>query len=146
MQGVGGGGLKKLNLALIASLLFVAVPFKAQACTHSASEATGKLREKQRAAKRRVVGSFVLVEQIQVRYDEGSGDIFRNTGRIKTSSGRIFETVHFSDNLIELCGRAEGPVADATGTFYLERKLRDGRFEIYDWQGDYVTSTKGKTQ
>ena len=138
--------MKELNLAFIASLLFVAVPFKAQACTQTSAEATGKDIEKQRESKRRVVGSFVLVEQIKVRYDEGSGDIFRNTGRIKTSSGRIFETVHFSDNLIVLCGRAEGPVADATGTFYLERKLRDGRFEIYDWQGDYVTSTRGKTQ
>jgi hypothetical protein len=138
--------VRKIILALITSLLFVTMPFEARACTQRAAEATGAHLKKQRTAKRKVVGSFVLIDQILVSSDEESGDIFRNIGRIKTRSGKIFETVHFSDNMIVLCGRAQGPIADATGTFYLERKLRDGRFEIYDWQGDYVTSAKGNAQ
>jgi hypothetical protein len=138
-QHAAGGCEMNRSLRLFAApaMLFIAGVPVAQACTQSGANSYGEFITVEHAKRLAVRGTFRTVK-VEDRSDAGVGNWQVIFGEITLKSGKILETIHTHDNEIILCGRPEGPAGNALGTFYLNRKKKDGRFEIFDWRGNYL--------
>lgn len=75
---------------------------------------------------------------LQVVGSGGQGEPQRVLAYISTESGKGIEVAYLYDPIWVICEIYYLPQADATGTFYLSRTRRDGRYELIDWTGSYV--------
>lgn len=120
------------QFSLIAAAL-QAVPV--QSCSKADPQApTAAERIASRTDLRAVSGTFGL------QAVEGSqpGKPQRVLAYISTEPGKGIEVAYLFDPLQVACGNYHLPQGDATGTFYLSRTRRDGRYELIEWSGEYV--------
>ncbi len=122
----------------------------ALACTHEAAKSVGRYLDRERKKRIKVEGTLRVASSFMITRpdDFDKDDSIEETwhfARIETKDGSVYSTYHNTDNVIILCGRAQGPVRDAQGVFYLQENREDGNFYIYDWEGTYLpTGTKYK--
>ncbi len=134
--------LTRIGCSLVmASLVLPAQPLFA--CTQEGSERASRYFERERKKRIKVEGMLRIESNFTItRPDEFDKDVIAEEtwhfGSIETDKGSTYKTYHNTDNLIVLCGRAQGPVRDATGVFYLQKNPENGNFYIYDWDGDYL--------
>ena len=124
-----------IPITLFAMLGLAAVPEPAQACSFSWGPGNSPREIKQRADVRRLKGTFRVIDIQGTVDEEGALDRGTITGRIETKRNRIFNTVHQYDQFIMMCGADRRPASDGTGTYWIKRKPKDGKYEILLWEG-----------
>ncbi len=128
---------------LAVALSLALTPQSSLACTQEGSERATRYFERERKKRIKVEGTLRVESFFTItRPDDFNKEaIIEETwhfGTLESDKGRRYQTYHSTDNVIVLCGRAQGPVRDATGVFYLQKNRENGNFYIYDWEGDYL--------
>jgi hypothetical protein len=130
-------------------LLAGAASSPANACSISYKRGKSPEEIKRRADVQKLKGTFRLTEVSGERFinEEGEERVrdAKLLGTIQSSSKKSWRTIQPppSEMLHEMCGcdcwyhRPEG---DATGTFWIKRVARKGRYELMLWEGEYLTT------
>ncbi len=93
---------------------------------------------------RRIEGIFRVEGDIE--WPEGylASGVVR--GQIESDTGRTYP-VRFEYNEIYVqCGIQFTPPIDASGTFWITRRSRDGRYEMMLWEGEYTPEALARHQ
>lgn len=125
----------KLLLALVGAAILAPLP--AEACSVSRTLAgTAEERVAGRTDLRPVKGTLRL-DSIQWHNSHYDGKPSRVFGRV-TTQRRTWLVVYSFDQLWVDCLIYYLPTHDASGTFYVSRRKRDGYYELVDWSGEYI--------
>ncbi len=128
--------IRSLALVIASAGMVLAAP--ASACTFTWQKGWSPEEIKKRGDIRRVTGTF----EVQDRSGSGDeyGDLYEGTiyGRLSTLRGTGWDTWQEFHRISLDCGAYEKPLADAQGTFWISRKKKDGRYQIYLWEGEYL--------
>jgi hypothetical protein len=140
--------MRSLIALLLALCLSVGVvPSPANACSIGYKRGWSPEEIKRRPDVLRVEGTFRLTEVSGERFINAEGEErvrdAKLLGTIQSGRKRVWRTIQRPPDamLIEMCGcdcwyhRPEG---DATGTFWIRREPRRGRYELLLWEGDYL--------
>lgn len=127
---------RALSLAAICGGLAFASP--TAACSFSWQKGWSPEEIKQRDDLRSVKGRFVLEDSSLSRSNDGLYTLGTITGRLETQRGTGWSTWQDYSEISVDCGAYRKPLADAEGTFWISRKRKDGRYQIYLWEGEYL--------
>src|SRR5687767_10272100 len=125
------------KLAILSCLASALAPLPASACSGSwmSKGKTAEERMTGRTDVRRVIGIYRMEQILPAeRYDTPE----RILGRLETKRGTSFRIVQpYRQEWVD-CLFYRLPTADASGTFYIARRVRNGRYELLDWSGKYI--------
>lgn len=125
------------KLAILSCLASALTPLPASACSGSWTS-KGKTAEERMAGRtdvRRIIGIYRIEHVLPAeRYDTPA----RILGRVETKRGTTFRIAQpYRQEWVD-CLFYRLPMADASGTFYIARRDRNGRYELLDWSGEYI--------
>lgn len=131
------------SVPIVAALLLSAAPAAACSFSWARGNSPGEIREN--PALRQVRGTFNFVVA-----QDGSGHVATDAngwayGRIVSERGRppYWNTVQYPLNVFAIeCGAYTAPTGNpATGTFWISRVRRNGRYRLMLWEPDPVRET-----
>ena len=134
----------KATFALALSFAALSLPTAGQACSWVWEEGWSPEEIKQRADVRKVRATYKMLQVAgKTGTDENGETIVYNAefrGRLETLRGTGWDTYHEPPMYDLTCqiGNYHKPETDATGTFWISRKKKNGRYRILLWEGDYL--------
>ena len=125
------------KLAILSCAASALAPLPASACSVT-WRVNGKTAEERMAGRtdvRRVIGTYRMERIVAPASFNAPARIL---GRLETRRGTSFRIVQpYRDEWVD-CLAYLLPMADASGTFYLSRRARNGEYELLDWSGRYI--------
>lgn len=124
-------------LIVAACFALLAVPH-AHACSFSWKPGYSPDEIKAREDVRMVKGEFHFEGGWGELRPDGSLDRGVLRGRIETLRGTGWDTEQPYDQFAADCGAFLGPVADGQGVFWIERRKKNGRYQMLLWEGAHL--------
>ncbi len=126
----------KCLLGLAAVFGIIAFPVEVAACSMSGTPLEARQEIREDSSLRRLEGNFFVEGEIE--WPASYGDPAIINGRIESKSGRSYPVQLEYLELLVPCGLQPTPPKNASGTFWITRKKRDGRYKMQLWVGEYL--------
>jgi hypothetical protein len=126
------------RLAMLALVAAVA-PLPAAACSFSWRRGNSPAEIREHPGIRQVTGTFHFIQPQGEDQPIATDARGMALGRIDSARGRYWNTFQYPPNEISIeCGAYIAPAGNgATGTFWISRERRNGRYRLWMFEGHY---------